>query len=1268
MVDGDDGDTYNSVFDGEYGHLIQAKQVSGSFAFNGPTTINTSPGPATGPPARSAYWEHVRLTAPRQLVDREAELAELAAFCRGAGDRSYAWWRAGAWAGKTALLSWFALHPPPGVRVVPFFVTARWAAQNDRTAFVEVVLEQLAEMLGEPLPPNLTESTREAHLLQLLGQAAQVCAARHERLVLLVDGLDEDRGVTAGPDAHSIAGLLPQPTDPALRVVVAGRPNPPIPTDVPDHHPLRTACAVRTLTPSERAGAIRGAAELELGQLVAKGGLHLDALGLITAARGGLTAEDLARLTDSAPYELQEVLRTSAGRTFEVREAVVGASHSGGAAYLLAHEELHLQAERMLGAPRLDALRQRLHAWADSYRERGWPEDTPGYLLRGYFALVRAQQDLARTVAVAVDPARHERLYRATGGDVATLTEIRDAQEAIVEAGGRGYLPDMLRLALHRDALTHRNRTLPAELPEAWAALGHARRAVALAQSIPDGDERVDAVLRVAERVRARGEHRHAIEIVEDLAAAAARDTTPLVSGPRLARVVRTWLAWGELSRATAVVGLLPDGVQRENVLPAVVAAVAARGPAEDAERLARSSADDRTRTLSLIALAEGAARAGEDERADALFAEARTTILEGDVLAEEAGWRLRPDMPFMPHAHPTGDEDEDHTCCRALASALAVTGRREAAEEFVELLLSSAGPPPDDVEWFFAPSSHATVHAAADAARAELALEIALSADAEDAIRYLTAAGTPATTSPQIARVCAVLVVAGRHELADGVARSTLSNTNVRREVLLRLAAAGRTDLAVDLAALLPPDPRARPVALDLCRLLVRHGHYDDAEAAARTLLTPENGLAEVALALAEAGRTAQALALAQAVRASAATPRTLSTICLILLAAGHADEAERTLAEAESGYRRVLPHLSDAESRARVAGQLARAGCPEALLLLADAEALLLADTEQQGGAKSGDDALPPYLWMPTSLDTLRSIVVEALVEAGEVDRALGHIDADRPGAARELTLVVRRLAADGRAHLAEAVVRGLPDPTDRATARWAIVEVLAERGADADTVAVAKLLAKLSEGDFPVEALAQGITRLAAVGRRDLALELHSQLMATPSGAPQSRGEAVARARAAYAVGDHPTAEELLAKAERTPWQDAVSPDLVRGLLATGQADRAEEYIREQWPASDEWVVPDGLPDLIRVFTEAGEHDRAEALIESFPRTPDVRDAYVTLALALPPDRAAPAAARAAHIGPWTAALPALLHADPATVDALTAPEVWSRLVTE
>ena len=112
--------------------------------------------------ARSVYLRQVEQIFPFDLVGRDAELADLEAFCAGVGGGSYMWWQGPAWAGKSALMAWFVLHPPADVQVVSFFITARFAGQGDRTAFLEVMLDQLADLAGKPVPDALTESNSQA--------------------------------------------------------------------------------------------------------------------------------------------------------------------------------------------------------------------------------------------------------------------------------------------------------------------------------------------------------------------------------------------------------------------------------------------------------------------------------------------------------------------------------------------------------------------------------------------------------------------------------------------------------------------------------------------------------------------------------------------------------------------------------------------------------------------------------------------------------------------------------------------------------------------------------------------------------------------------------------------------------------------------------------------------------------------------------------------------------------------------------------------------
>ena len=278
----------------------------------GPVTINQE---LARPPARSAYLHQVRRIAPPALIGREQELAELARFCLESGRGPYAWWQGEAWAGKSALLSTFVLNPPPPVRerakIVSFFITGRLASQDTRGTFTSELLLQLAQLTGQALPDGaFTEGIREGHVLDLLNQAARACQESGKRLVLIVDGLDEDRSVTGDVYAHSIAALLPVEPPPGMRVIVSARPNPPVPNDVPGWHPLRDPAIIRPLPASEHARDIQLLSERELTRLLDGNPPERDLLGILATARGGLSQQDLAELTGTRSREIKKILNT----------------------------------------------------------------------------------------------------------------------------------------------------------------------------------------------------------------------------------------------------------------------------------------------------------------------------------------------------------------------------------------------------------------------------------------------------------------------------------------------------------------------------------------------------------------------------------------------------------------------------------------------------------------------------------------------------------------------------------------------------------------------------------------------------------------------------------------------------------------------------------------------------------------------------------------------------------------------------------------------
>lgn len=460
----------------------------------------------TGAPVRTRYIEQVRQIAPESLDDRSTELGLLSHFCQDPNPHSkYLYLRAGPWTGKTALLSWFTLNPPATTRIVSFFITARLASQDSRPAFIDHVLEQLATILDEPLPALLNENTREAHLLGMLAEAAGLCGRRGETLCLVVDGLDEDRGYQSAIRSHSIAAMLPVKPPENLRIIVAGRPNPPIPIDVDEHHPLRNHHSYIDLKPSPKAEIARNEMANDLNRLAAGNSSERSLIGFLCATRGGLTIRDLEYLASTPAAEIDGILTNVTGRSFSRRPGF-WRPESIFDVYLLGHEELQRTAELLLESSLKD-FKSRIHSWYSEYKELEWPVNTPEFLLRGYFDMVIHDQDLRRAVDIVTDEKRHECMLNASGGDSAAVRELTTVHDKLLNSGNIDLLA-MARVAVHRDYLRERSRQLPSNLPGVWARIGAPNRAESLLESIqPDAADaaRLHLIEALLERIYEAG-------------------------------------------------------------------------------------------------------------------------------------------------------------------------------------------------------------------------------------------------------------------------------------------------------------------------------------------------------------------------------------------------------------------------------------------------------------------------------------------------------------------------------------------------------------------------------------------------------------------------------------------------------------------------------------------------------------------------------------------------------------------------------------------
>ncbi|MFC9431423.1 trypsin-like peptidase domain-containing protein [Streptomyces sp. NPDC056987] len=465
---------------------------------------------------------------PDRLLDREDELRELEFYAAEnvSGRSKYVWWQAESKAGKSALLAWFVMHrQPDNVDIVSYFIAER-LANNNRDYFLSTVTGQLAALVGSEAPPPAVGRLAQ-DLFVLYQDAAHACAARGRTLLLVVDGLDED----GRSDGRSIAALLPKDPPPGMRVIVTGRPNPPVPDDVPDGHPLHDPTILRPLAASPEAGRVTERASRELQRLLDDEPLGNALLGLLTVAQGGLTDTDLAELTDTQPHQVRKRLRGMTGRSFvpdRNGHGLVAHPAESSPRHVLKHQGLRKQALEGLGDRAAAKYEAQLHAWADSYRTKGWPPGTtPLYLLYDYTRMLRNKGDTERLSLFVLDPRRQRALLDRSSVDTA-LSEVELARH-VIERETPGDLNVLAAIAASRDILSERATVLPASIPLAFAWVGHPQRAMDLALASPHPTDKATRLAQVA-RVLAKTDLEHATQAAEEAtrwAKQARQESTP---------------------------------------------------------------------------------------------------------------------------------------------------------------------------------------------------------------------------------------------------------------------------------------------------------------------------------------------------------------------------------------------------------------------------------------------------------------------------------------------------------------------------------------------------------------------------------------------------------------------------------------------------------------------------------------------------------------------------------------------------------------------
>ncbi|MGW7090225.1 trypsin-like peptidase domain-containing protein [Streptomyces sp. NPDC054871] len=428
---------------------------------------------------RPSYEAMLRQYADRcaELAGRDQELAGLLEFATGPDP--YLMLVAGPWAGKTSLVTRFAMGSHPGLDVVSFVISRR-DGQMRVQQFHRALCDQLAALLGEfaPAEPDA------AAFLSLWGRAMRIPG---RSLLLLVDGLDEnDYRELAEP---SIAAQLPTALGPAAHVLVTSR-HFDVPLDVDGSHPLRT-CRRQALTPFPAATSLLLRARQELDHVLAEP-VPRTVLTTMTVAGGALSSRDIASIVDGSALAFRRTLERELSRVVEPRPGTP-------TRYTLAHDTLAAAVQEDLEPEEFAHVRTAIDGWALGFAAAGWPDDTPDYLTEAYPTLLLTE-GAGRTLAALSSPARRALLRRRTDGDLAALSELSHAAR-LLEAAPDCDLTLLTRVSLLRKRIEDDNFTVPSTYPLLLVRLGRAEEGIQFARTPQNVYVQADALLAIGEHL-----------------------------------------------------------------------------------------------------------------------------------------------------------------------------------------------------------------------------------------------------------------------------------------------------------------------------------------------------------------------------------------------------------------------------------------------------------------------------------------------------------------------------------------------------------------------------------------------------------------------------------------------------------------------------------------------------------------------------------------------------------------------------------------------
>jgi hypothetical protein len=424
------------------------------------------------------------LEDPNVLPDRTMELAYLDQLLRTEG--TYEVIVAPPYTGKTTLLAFFAAHPPRDldIDIVSFFVVRR-IGRNTINRFLDVVNGQLRHLVAEPGPEPADTDRRIYYFEQLWAAAVEraVMAEPHRRLLLIVDGLDEQES--------AISSLLPASIPDHVTMIVSSRPNPKNFELSSNRHPFEEMLRLPwRLKPTNWTAERRDLAERELSSVLGQtsGGPALDdvlygTLASLGAARGPLDPHSIAQITGQSESEIASRVARS--------NLVASVTRSvQGDAYELGHDIFYSAVEERID---LKEWRHKIRTWVKSYSDGGWLDDTPQFILEQYPQTL-GLDELAQLITIEF----RARVRACLATEHHLSFAIRNAIANQLDSRDSVNLRAIGKLTLHRLDMTEWRSRIPTELIKARIVDGRLGEAYRLAHEMPESLERVLMLIAMA--------------------------------------------------------------------------------------------------------------------------------------------------------------------------------------------------------------------------------------------------------------------------------------------------------------------------------------------------------------------------------------------------------------------------------------------------------------------------------------------------------------------------------------------------------------------------------------------------------------------------------------------------------------------------------------------------------------------------------------------------------------------------------------------------